>query len=52
MRFQGSKNQTKIYQASTSELYGLVQEVPQNENTKFYELKKTQIQSIIKYCKS
>jgi GDPmannose 4,6-dehydratase len=26
----------KIYQASTSELYGLVQEVPQNENTPFY----------------
>ena len=27
---------TKFYQASTSELYGLVQEVPQNENTPFY----------------
>jgi GDPmannose 4,6-dehydratase len=27
---------TKIYQASTSELYGLVQAVPQNENTPFY----------------
>ena len=27
---------TRIYQASTSELYGLVQEVPQNENTPFY----------------
>ncbi len=27
---------TKIYQASTSELYGLVQETPQNENTPFY----------------
>lgn len=27
---------TKIYQASTSELYGLVQEVPQNETTPFY----------------
>ncbi|RDU73941.1 GDP-mannose 4,6-dehydratase [Helicobacter anseris] len=27
---------TKIYQASTSELYGLVQEVPQNEKTPFY----------------
>lgn len=27
---------TKIYQASTSELYGKVQEVPQNENTPFY----------------
>lgn len=27
---------TKFYQASTSEMYGLVQEVPQNENTPFY----------------
>jgi GDPmannose 4,6-dehydratase len=27
---------TKVYQASTSELYGLVQEVPQNEKTPFY----------------
>ena len=26
----------KVYQASTSELYGLVQEIPQNENTPFY----------------
>ena len=26
----------KFYQASTSELYGKVQEIPQNENTKFY----------------
>ena len=29
-------DKTKIYQASSSELYGLVQEVPQNENTPFY----------------
>lgn len=29
-------NKTKIYQASTSELYGLVQEVPQSETTPFY----------------
>ena len=29
-------NKTKIYQASTSELYGLVQEVPQSETTTFY----------------
>ncbi len=27
---------TRFYQASTSELYGKVQEIPQNENTKFY----------------
>ena len=30
------KLDTKIYQASTSELYGKVQEIPQNENTPFY----------------
>ena len=29
-------NKTKIYQASTSELYGLVQEIPQKESTPFY----------------
>lgn len=29
-------NKTKIYQASTSELYGLVQEIPQTERTPFY----------------
>ena len=29
-------NNTRIYQASTSELYGLVDEIPQNEKTKFY----------------
>ena len=29
-------NKTKIYQASTSELYGLIQESPQNETTPFY----------------
>jgi GDPmannose 4,6-dehydratase len=29
-------NKTKIYQASTSELYGMVQEVPQSEETPFY----------------
>ena len=30
------EHKTKFYQASTSELYGLVQETPQNENTPFY----------------
>tara|TARA_Y100000389_G_C17467836_1_gene527337 strand:+ start:2397 stop:3434 length:1038 start_codon:yes stop_codon:yes gene_type:complete len=30
------QKKTKFYQASTSELYGLVQEVPQTENTPFY----------------
>ncbi len=32
----GLKDKTRIYQASTSELYGLVQESPQNESTPFY----------------
>jgi len=32
----GLTKKTKIYQASTSELYGLVQEVPQSERTPFY----------------
>src|SRR5574343_521490 len=32
----GLTNKTKIYQASTSELYGLVQETPQRERTPFY----------------
>jgi GDPmannose 4,6-dehydratase len=30
------ENKTKIYQASTSELYGKVQEIPQSEKTPFY----------------
>ncbi len=36
VKLLGFAKKTKIYQASTSELYGLVQEVPQNENTPFY----------------
>ena len=36
VRILGMENKTKIYQASTSELYGLVQEVPQKETTPFY----------------
>jgi len=36
VRVLGLANKTKIYQASTSELYGLVQEVPQKETTPFY----------------
>ena len=36
VRILGLTNKTKIYQASTSELYGLVQEMPQTENTPFY----------------
>lgn len=36
VRLLGLEKKTKIYQASTSELYGLVQEVPQKESTPFY----------------
>ncbi len=36
MRLLGLTEKTKFYQASSSELYGLVQEVPQNEKTPFY----------------
>ena len=36
VRILGLTNKTRIYQASTSELYGLVQETPQNEKTPFY----------------
>jgi GDPmannose 4,6-dehydratase len=36
VRLLGLTKKTRIYQASTSELYGLVQAVPQSENTPFY----------------
>lgn len=36
IRILGLEKKTKIYQASTSELYGLVQETPQSERTPFY----------------
>lgn len=36
IRFLGLEKKTRIYQASTSELYGLVQAVPQSETTPFY----------------
>ena len=36
IRFLGMEKKTRFYQASTSELYGLVQEVPQRETTPFY----------------
>ena len=36
VRMLGLVNKTRIYQASTSELYGLVQEIPQKETTPFY----------------
>ena len=36
IRMLGLENKTKVYQASTSELFGKVQEVPQSETTPFY----------------
>jgi GDPmannose 4,6-dehydratase len=36
IRFLGLEQKTRFYQASTSELYGLVQETPQRETTPFY----------------
>jgi len=36
VRLLGMEEKTRIYQASTSELYGLVQEIPQKETTPFY----------------
>ena len=36
IRNLGLEHKTKVYQASTSELYGLVQETPQSESTPFY----------------
>ncbi len=36
IRFLGLEKKTRYYQASTSELYGLVQEIPQRETTPFY----------------
>ena len=36
IRLLGLETKTKFYQASTSELYGLVQEIPQKESTPFY----------------
>lgn len=37
IRFLGLDKKTRFYQASTSELYGLVQETPQTETTPFHE---------------
>src|SRR5215217_962681 len=36
IRILGLQNKTRFYQASTSEMYGLVQEIPQTEKTPFY----------------
>jgi GDPmannose 4,6-dehydratase len=39
IRILGLTKKTRFYQASTSELYGLVQEIPQKETTPFYRIK-------------
>ena len=36
IRFHNLQNKTKFYQAGTSEMYGKVAQIPQNENTPFY----------------
>ena len=36
IKFHGFENKTKFYQAGTSEMFGKVQEIPQNEKTPFY----------------
>ncbi len=38
IKFHGLEKKTKFYQAGTSEMYGKVQQVPQNEKTSFYPL--------------
>ena len=38
IKFNNLEKKTKFYQAGTSEMYGKVQKVPQNENTNFYPL--------------
>ena len=38
IKFHRLENKTKFYQAGTSEMYGKVQDTPQNEKTNFYPL--------------
>ena len=38
IKFHNLEKKTKFYQAGTSEMYGRVQQIPQNENTNFYPL--------------
>jgi GDPmannose 4,6-dehydratase len=49
VRLLGLSQKTKIYQASTSELYGLVQEVPQKETTPFYPRSITNHHYVVKH---
>ena len=48
IRILGLEKKTRIYQASTSELYGKAQEVPQTENTPFYPRSPTLLQKCMR----
>jgi len=48
IRFLGLEKKTKFYQASTSELFGKVQEIPQKETTPFYPRSPYAVQSFMR----
>ena len=50
VRLLGLTQQTRIYQASTSELFGLVQETPQTERTPFYPRSPYGVAKLYAYC--
>jgi GDPmannose 4,6-dehydratase len=50
IRFLGLETKTRFYQASTSELYGLVQESPQTESTPFYPRSPYGVAKLYAYC--
>lgn len=50
VRLLGLTQKTRIYQASTSELYGLVQAVPQSETTPFYPRSPYAVAKLYSYC--
>ena len=50
IKLLGMVEKTKFYQASTSELYGMSQEVPQNENTPFYPRSPYAVAKLYRYC--
>ena len=49
IRFLGLVKKTKFYQASSSEMYGLVQSIPQNEKTHFYPCSPYAVSKIFSY---
>jgi GDPmannose 4,6-dehydratase len=52
VRLLGMAKKTKIYQASSSELYGKVQQIPQSENTPFYPRSPYGVAKLYAYCKN